>query len=224
MSSGPVYNGGASSLLWCGDRGEAPYLRVGGDGWRWKRVSAVAGRTRRPRLELMPSPGRLSVVPAARRQVRETAGTHAPSAVGAIARLQADETQTHIARSRYNGSDQAKPVARAAFLATRLTLAPVFRTALFADFIAFAVFDFLRFAIFHASRSIPDSFRLALFAICAKPVSPSPNDEMAQLPQHQACDNEPAYLSFSAMLRCSLRWGSVLPAQLFNSGLSPPLA
>ena len=46
------------------------------------------------------------------------------------------------------GSDQAKPVARAAFLATRLTPAPVFRTALFADFIAFAVLDFLRFAIF----------------------------------------------------------------------------
>ena len=45
-------------------------------------------------------------------------------------------------------SDQAKPVARAAFFATRLTLAPVFRTALFADFIAFAVLDFLRFAIF----------------------------------------------------------------------------
>ena len=46
------------------------------------------------------------------------------------------------------GSDQAKPVARAAFLATRLTPTPVFRTALFADFITFAVLDFLRFAIF----------------------------------------------------------------------------
>jgi hypothetical protein len=66
----------------------------------------------------------------------------------AIARLQADETQTDIARSHYYGSDQAKPVARAAFLATRLTPAPVFRTALFADFMAFAVLDFLRFAIF----------------------------------------------------------------------------
>jgi hypothetical protein len=51
-------------------------------------------------------------------------------------------------QSHYYGSDQAKPVARAAFLATRLTPAPVFRTALFADFIAFAVLDFLRFAIF----------------------------------------------------------------------------
>ena len=79
-------------------------------------------------------------------QVRGTAGPHAPSA--AIARLQADETQTDIARSHYYGIDQAKPVARAAFFATRLTLAPVFRTALFADFIAFAVLDFLRFAIF----------------------------------------------------------------------------
>jgi hypothetical protein len=31
----------------------------------------------------------------------------------------------------------------------------------------------------------------------------------------------PAYLSFSAMLRCSLRWGSVVAAQLFRSELSP---
>ena len=51
-------------------------------------------------------------------------------------------------QSHYYGSDQAKPVARAAFFATRLRPAPVFRTALFADFIAFAVLDFLRFAIF----------------------------------------------------------------------------
>ena len=33
-----------------------------------------------------------------------------------------------------------------------------------------------------------------------------------------------SYLSFSAMLRCSLRCGSVLNAQPFSSALSPPLA
>jgi hypothetical protein len=43
---------------------------------------------------------------------------------------------------------QARPVARAAFFATRLSPAPVFRTALFADFIAFVVLDFLRLAFF----------------------------------------------------------------------------
>jgi hypothetical protein len=47
--------------------------------------------------------------------------------------------------------------------------APVFRTALFADFIAFAVLDFLRFAI--SCLPILGSFSLALFSICAKPVS-----------------------------------------------------
>jgi hypothetical protein len=72
-------------------------------------------------------------------------------------------------QSHYYGSDQAKPVARAAFFATRLMPAPVFRTALFADFIAFAVLDFLRFAIF--APPILGSFSLALFPICAKPVS-----------------------------------------------------
>ena len=66
----------------------------------------------------------------------------------AIARLQADETQTDTARSHYYGVGSSEAGARAAFLATRLTPAPVFRTALFADFIAFAVLDFLRFAIF----------------------------------------------------------------------------
>ena len=40
------------------------------------------------------------------------------------------------------------PVARAAFFATRLNPAPVFRTALFADLIAFVVLDFLRLAFF----------------------------------------------------------------------------
>ena len=34
----------------------------------------------------------------------------------------------------------------------------------------------------------------------------------------------PSYLSFSAMLKCSLRWGSVWPAQPLSSALSPPLA
>ena len=43
---------------------------------------------------------------------------------------------------------QARPVARAAFFATRLSPAPVFRTALFADFMAFVVLDFLRLAFF----------------------------------------------------------------------------
>jgi hypothetical protein len=74
-------------------------------------------------------------------------------------------------------SDQAKPVARAAFLATRLTPAPVFRTALFADFMAFAVLDFLRFAIF-----VPLDSRfvsLALFSIGAKPFRPNRHDEAA---------------------------------------------
>ena len=32
------------------------------------------------------------------------------------------------------------------------------------------------------------------------------------------------YLSFSAMLRCSFRWGSVFPAQSLSSALSPALA
>ena len=43
------------------------------------------------------------------------------------------------------------PVARAAFFATRLSPAPVFRTALFADLIAFVVLDFLRLAFFMIS-------------------------------------------------------------------------
>jgi hypothetical protein len=56
--------------------------------------------------------------------------------------------QLHTTTATTTESDQAKPVARAAFFATRLRPAPVFRTALFADFTAFAVLDFLRFAIF----------------------------------------------------------------------------
>ena len=43
---------------------------------------------------------------------------------------------------------QARPVARAAFFATRLSPAPVFRAALFADLTAFVVLDFLRLAFF----------------------------------------------------------------------------
>ena len=43
---------------------------------------------------------------------------------------------------------QARPVARAAFLATRLSPAPVFRAALFADLMAFVVLDVLRLAFF----------------------------------------------------------------------------
>lgn len=56
-------------------------------------------------------------------------------------------------QSHSYGSDQARPVARAAFFATRLRPAPVFRTALLADFMAFVVLDFLRLAIFEP----PDS-------------------------------------------------------------------
>jgi hypothetical protein len=41
----------------------------------------------------------------------------------------------------------AMPVARAAFFATRLTLAPVLRRVRFADFKTFVVLDFLRLAI-----------------------------------------------------------------------------
>ena len=33
-----------------------------------------------------------------------------------------------------------------------------------------------------------------------------------------------SYSSFSATLKCSLRWGSVWPAQPLGSALSPPLA
>jgi hypothetical protein len=43
---------------------------------------------------------------------------------------------------------QARPVARAAFFATRLSPAPVFRAALFAELMAFVVLDFLRLAFF----------------------------------------------------------------------------
>ena len=52
----------------------------------------------------------------ARRQVRGTAERTRHQRHEAIARLQADETQTDITRSHYYGSDQAKPVARAASL------------------------------------------------------------------------------------------------------------
>ena len=67
---------------------------------------------------------------------------------GSRTRRPRQRQRSQRAPAHYYGSDQAKPVARAAFLATRLTPAPVFLTALFADFMAFAVLDFLRFAIF----------------------------------------------------------------------------
>ena len=63
MSSGPVHNGGAFFLangaatevraphLWC--RGGGPAMEA----------SAVGAKRVCPRLELMPSPGRVSVVP-----------------------------------------------------------------------------------------------------------------------------------------------------------------
>jgi hypothetical protein len=64
MSSGPVYNGGAffsangaatevrRRILWCRGGGAGDGTCIGG-----------RGRTRVPRLELMPTPGRVSVVP-----------------------------------------------------------------------------------------------------------------------------------------------------------------
>ena len=58
---------------------------------------------------------------------------------------------------------QARPVARAAFFATRLSPAPVFRAALFADLMAFVVLDFLRLAFF----MIPPV--LSSFSLAAKP-------------------------------------------------------
>jgi hypothetical protein len=62
MSSGPVHNGGAFSLLRCGDRGEASHLCVAAVGLAMERVSAVGAKRVCPRLESMPSPGRASVV------------------------------------------------------------------------------------------------------------------------------------------------------------------
>jgi hypothetical protein len=110
----------------------------------FKHIEAIAEPMRELIEDLWPE----LVNAGARRQVRATAGAHALSAAGGTRAPTGRQTQTDIARSHYYGSDQAKPVARAAFLATRLTPAPVFRTALFADFMAFAVLDFLRFAIF----------------------------------------------------------------------------
>ncbi len=46
---------------------------------------------------------------------------------------------------------QVMPVAAAAFLAARLSVEPVFRSALLADFLAFDKDDFLRFFM-HSSR------------------------------------------------------------------------
>ena len=63
MSSGPVHNGGAFFLA----NGAATEVRrrtcgVAAVGWRWSGIGG-RGRTRMPRLELMSSPGRVSVVP-----------------------------------------------------------------------------------------------------------------------------------------------------------------
>ena len=52
------------------------------------------------------------------------------------------------ARFRVSRGVQARPVARAAFFAARLSPAPVFRAALFADLRAFVVLDVLRLAFF----------------------------------------------------------------------------
>ena len=65
---------------------------------------------------------------------------------------------------------QARPDARAAFFATRLSPAPVFRAALFADLMAFVLLEFLRLAFFMIPP-IPSlgSFSLAVLSIRAKP-------------------------------------------------------
>ena len=82
----------------------------------------------------------------------------------------------------YRPSVQAKPVARAAFFATRLSPAPVFRAALFADLIAFVVLDVLRLAFFMippVSRFRPDSFHappVILRLSCKKTFSPPSMD------------------------------------------------
>ena len=62
----------------------------------------------------------------------------------------------------------ARPVARAAFFATRLSPAPVFRTALFADLMAFVVLDFLRL-VFFMIPPVPGFVQLGSFLVRAKP-------------------------------------------------------
>jgi hypothetical protein len=66
-----------------------------------------------------------------------------------------------------NRAVHARPVARAAFFATRLTPAPVFRRVRFADFTNFVVLDFLRLVL--------DFLRLAiLFPPVRYLLGPSP--------------------------------------------------
>jgi hypothetical protein len=50
MSSGPVHNGGAFFLLWCGDRSEAPHLGVAAVELAMERASAVGAARVSPRL------------------------------------------------------------------------------------------------------------------------------------------------------------------------------
>jgi hypothetical protein len=67
----------------------------------------------------------------------------------------------------------ARPVARAAFFATRLSPAPVFRTALFADLMAFVVLDFLRLALF-IIPPVPRFVQLGSFSISPRLKSRAP--------------------------------------------------
>jgi hypothetical protein len=63
MSSGPVHNGGAFFLAnGAATEVRAPHLWCRGGGLGWS-VWAVGAKRVCPRLELMPSPGRVSVVP-----------------------------------------------------------------------------------------------------------------------------------------------------------------
>ena len=71
-----------------------------------------------------------------------------------------------LGSAQLNPGVRARPVARAAFFATRSSPAPVFRTALFADLIAFVVFDFLRLAFF-IIPPVPRFVPLAFFSIRA---------------------------------------------------------
>jgi hypothetical protein len=62
------------------------------------------------------------------------------------------------------------------------------------------------------------------FRFQRRPVNPALEHQSSQAGFFARQPNRMSYLSFSAMLRCSLRWGSVFGAQLLSSGLSPLLA
>ena len=89
------------------------------------------------------SPGSHRNNPAANRLV-EPVGTGATHAVCLLLLPRLLQLLQHV----LDRGVHARPVARAAFFATRLSPAPVFRTALFADLMAFVVLEFLRLAFF----------------------------------------------------------------------------